>query len=60
MFTDIANDPGLAVTAPGFTLGDYLYDEVQFVIAELAYRFEHGKLLVQAEELPHLPTMMRR
>jgi len=60
VFTDIANDPGVAAADPGFTLGDYLGDEVQFEMAELAFKFEHEKLLVRPEQLPHLPTMMRR
>jgi hypothetical protein len=30
VFTDIANDPGVAAADPGFTLADYLGDEVQF------------------------------
>jgi hypothetical protein len=60
VFTDIANDPGVAAADPGFTLGDYLGDEVQFEMAELAFKFEHGKPLVRPEELPHLPTMMQR
>jgi hypothetical protein len=60
VFTDIANDPGVAAADPGFTLADYLGDEVQFEMAELAFKFEHGKPLVRPEELPHLPTMMRR
>ena len=29
-------------------------------MAELAFKFEHGEPLVRPEELPHLPTMMRR
>ena len=61
MSTDIANDPGIAAADPGFTLGDYLGDDVQFEMAEVvAFRYEHGKPLVRPEELPHLPTMMRR
>ena len=59
MFTDIANDPGVAAADPGFTLGDYLGDEVQFEMAGLAFKFEHGKPLVRPEELPNLPTRMR-
>ena len=36
VFADIANDSGVAAADPGFTLGDYLGDEVQFEMAELA------------------------
>jgi hypothetical protein len=61
VFTDIANDPGVAAADPaGFTLGDYIGDEVQFPMAELAYKYQHGKPLVRPEELPRLSTMMRR
>jgi hypothetical protein len=37
-------------------------DDVQFEMAEVAkeFRYEHGKPLVKPDQLPHLPTMMRR
>ena len=60
VFPDIANDPGVAAAHPDYTLGDYLGDEVQFEMAEVAFRYEHGKPLVRPEQLPHLSTMMRR
>ena len=59
VFPDIANDPGVAAAHPGYTLADYLGDEVQFEMAEVAYRYEHGKPLVKPEQLPRLSTMMR-
>ena len=36
VFADIVNDLGVADTHPGYTLGDYLGDDVQFESAELA------------------------
>jgi hypothetical protein len=60
VFTDIANDSGVAAAGPGFTLGDYVGDDVQFKIAEVAFRYEHGKRLVKRDLEPHLSTMMRR
>ena len=62
MFTDIANDPGVAAAGPGFTIGDYVGDDVQFEMAEVVapFRYEHGKPLVKPEQLPHLSTMMWR
>ena len=60
MFPDIANNPGVAAAHPGYTLTDYLGDEVQFEMAEVAFRYEHGKPLIRPEQLPHLSMMMRR
>ena len=59
MSSDIANHPGLA---PGTTLGDYVGDDVQFEMVEVVapFTYEHGKPLVKPDQLPHLPTMMRR
>jgi hypothetical protein len=60
VFTDIANDPGVVAGGLGITLGDYLGDDVQFEMAEVAFRYEHRKPLVNPEQLPHLPMMMRK
>jgi hypothetical protein len=50
VFTDIANDPGVAAGGLGLTLGDYLDDDVQFEMAEVVtFRSEHGKPLVKTE-----------
>ena len=43
MFTDIADDPDVAAADLGFTLADFLGDEVQFEMAEVvAFKFVHG------------------
>ena len=58
VFPDIANDPRVAAAHLGYTLADYLGDEVQFEMAGVVARFEHGKSLVRPEELRNLPTQM--
>jgi hypothetical protein len=60
VFTDIDYDPGVAADDVGFTLGQLLGEEVEFPMAELAYRYQHGKPLVKPEEVRLLPTQMRK
>ena len=35
VFADVANDPGIADAHPGFTLADYLGNDVQFQMVEV-------------------------
>ena len=44
----------------GITLVQYLGMIDQLPKADLAYKYQYGKPLVRPEEVPHLPTKMRR
>ena len=61
VFADIANDPGIVDAYPGITLGDYISDDVEFLVAEVVtFKYQNGQPLVKPDQVPHLSTMMRR
>ena len=60
MSFDIVYDPEVAAHDIGFTLGQYLGEHGEFPMANLAYRYDHGKSLVRPEERRHVPTQMQR
>ena len=41
-------------------LAQYLSQEQEFPMVDLAYRYQHGKSLVRCEEVHLLPTKIRR
>jgi hypothetical protein len=65
VFPDVQYDPGIvalykeAADAQGMSIAQYL-SQCDFPTGDIAYKYRHGSRLVRSEEIPKLPTRMRK